>query len=62
MSVILHIFHMEKKQEVLFGVLNGINASCALATIIPCSAIGLGLSGWMTVKRKGTWGYWLMLG
>ena len=31
------------------------------ATITPCSAIGLGLSGWMTVKRKGTWGCWLML-
>ena len=23
--------------------------------------LGLGLSGWMTVKRKGTWVYWLML-
>ena len=36
--------------------------SCSLATISPCSATGLGLSGWMTVKRKGTWGCWLMLG
>ena len=27
----------------------------------PCSAIGLGMSGWMTVKRNGTWGRWLML-
>ena len=26
------------------------------------STIGLGLSGWITVKRKGTWGCWLMLG
>ena len=26
-----------------------------------CSAIGLGQSGWMTVKRKGIWGCWLML-
>ena len=35
--------------------------SCTLATITPCSAIALGLSGWMTVNRKGTWGCWLML-
>ena len=27
-----------------------------MATITLCSAIGLGLSGQMTVKRKGTWG------
>ena len=36
--------------------------SCTLTTITPCSAIGLGQSGWMTVKRKGTWGCCLMLG
>ena len=30
--------------------------------ITPCSTTGLGLSGWMTVKRKGTWGCWLMFG
>ena len=30
--------------------------SCTLATISPCSTVGVGLSGWMTVKRKGTWG------
>ena len=35
--------------------------SCTLATITLCSAIGLGLSGWMTIKRKGTWDCWLML-
>ena len=36
-------------------------AKCTWVTITPCSAIGLGMSGWMTVKRKGTWGCWLML-
>ena len=37
-------------------------AKCqVLATITPCSSIGLELSGWMTVKRKGTWGCWLIL-
>ena len=35
---------------------------CTLATITPCSAMGLGLSVWMSVNRKGTWGCWLMLG
>ena len=35
--------------------------SCSLGKITPCSTIGLGVSGWMTVKRKGTWGCWLML-
>ena len=34
--------------------------SCSLAKITPFSAIGLGMSGWMTVKRKGIWGCWLM--
>ena len=27
----------------------------------PTQCYGLGMSGWMTVKRKGTWGCWLML-
>ena len=31
------------------------------ATTTPCSATGLGLSGWMTVKGKWAWGCWLML-
>jgi len=35
--------------------------SCTLAMITPCSAIVLGMSGWMTVKRKRTWGRRLKL-
>ena len=30
--------------------------ACTLATVTPCSAIGLEMSGRMTVKRKGTLG------
>ena len=29
-------------------------ANDTIATVTPCSTIGLGLSGWMTVKKKGT--------
>lgn len=34
--------------------------SCTLSTT-PCSATGLGESGWKGVQRKKIWGWWLML-
>ena len=55
-------FNKAKCQVLHFGHIGHIGPISKFGHFGPCSAVGLGLSGWMTVKRKGSWGRWSMLG